>query len=226
MNTNQIQKFATQARNILIKGVKDKLTLLGFSIDNEVSESDKPRRYTDSTVYRGRVFQGTRFYDQWMELFNRIQLIGFEDVCEEAASTWFNRLVALRILQKNGIIKPVIEFDNPAVKVPRIVSDARRGKYEYITDVEKQQLAEYIDDDSQIFEQFQILITAYCHNHPLMKACFGGITGYTELLLPNNILVDGNFVDLLNNTDYLSDDDYRQSELIGWLYQFYISEKR
>ena len=226
MNTNQIQKFATQARNILIKGVKDKLTLLGFSIDNEVSESDKPRRYTDSTVYRGRVFQGTRFYDQWMELFNRIQLIGYEDVCEEAASTWFNRLVALRILQKNGIIKPVIEFDNPIVKVPRIVSDARRGKYEYITDVEKKQLAEYIDDDSQIFEQFQILITAYCHNHPLMKACFGGITGYTELLLPNNILVDGNFVDLLNNTDYLSDDDYRQSELIGWLYQFYISEKK
>ena len=161
-----------------------------------------------------------------MELYNRIKLIGFDDVCEEAAYTWFNRLVALRILQKNGIIQPVIEYDNPAVKVPRIVNDARRGKYDFLMPSDRQQLNEVIDDDTRLFEQFQVLITAYCHNHPILKACFGGITGYTELLLPNNILVDGNFVDLLNNTDYLTDDDYRQSELIGWLYQFYISEKK
>lgn len=226
MNTNQIQRFATTARNLLIQGVSAKLSLLGFSADGQVDDSNRPRAYSDSTVFQGRVIPGTRFYEQWSQLYNRIILIGLEDVCEEAAYTWFNRLVALRILQKNGIIQPVIEYDNPAVKVPRIVNDARRGKYDFLLPTDRQQLNEVIDDDTRLFEQFQILITAYCHNHPILKACFGGITGYTELLLPNNILVDGNFIDLLNNTDYLTDDDYRQSELIGWLYQFYISEKK
>ncbi|MCR5040200.1 MAG: BREX-1 system adenine-specific DNA-methyltransferase PglX, partial [Bacteroidales bacterium] len=226
MNTNQIQRFATQARNILLAGVNAKLNLLGFNADGSDNNVTPPSRYSDSTVFQGRVIPGTRFYEQWMELYNRIKLIGFDDVCEEAAYTWFNRLVALRILQKNGIIQPVIEYDNPAVKVPRIVNDARRGKYDFLMPSDRQQLNEVIDDDTRLFEQFQILITAYCHNHPILKACFGGITGYTELLLPNNILVDGNFIDLLNNTDYLTDDDYRQSELIGWLYQFYISEKK
>ena len=226
MNTNQIQRFATQARNILLAGVNAKLNLLGFNADGSDNNVTPPSRYSDSTVFQGRVIPGTRFYEQWMELYNRIKLIGFEDVCEEAAYTWFNRLVALRILQKNGIIQPVIEYDNPAVKVPRIVNDARRGKYDFLMPTDRQQLNEVIDDDTRLFEQFQVLITAYCHNHPILKACFGGITGYTELLLPNNILVDGNFIDLLNNTDYLTDDDYRQSELIGWLYQFYISEKK
>ncbi len=226
MNTNQIQRFATQARNILLAGVNAKLNLLGFNADGSDNNVTPPSRYSDSTVFQGRVIPGTRFYEQWMELYNRIKLIGFDDVCEEAAYTWFNRLVALRILQKNGIIQPVIEYDNPAVKVPRIVNDARRGKYDFLMPSDRQQLNEVIDDDTRLFEQFQVLITAYCHNHPILKACFGGITGYTELLLPNNILVDGNFIDLLNNTDYLTDDDYRQSELIGWLYQFYISEKK
>ena len=226
MNTNQIQRFATQARNILLAGVNAKLNLLGFNADGSDNNVTPPSRYSDSTVFQGRVIPGTRFYEQWMELYNRIKLIGFDDVCEEAAYTWFNRLVALRILQKNGIIQPVIEYDNPAVKVPRIVNDARRGKYDFLMPSDRQQLNEVIDDDTRLFEQFQILITAYCHNHPILKACFGGITNYTELLLPNNILVDGNFVDLLNNTDYLTDDDYRQSELIGWLYQFYIAEKK
>ena len=226
MNTNQIQRFATQARNILLAGVNAKLNLLGFNADGSDNNVTPPSRYSDSTVFQGRVIPGTRFFEQWMELYNRIKLIGFDDVCEEAAYTWFNRLVALRILQKNGIIQPVIEYDNPAVKVPRIVNDARRGKYDFLMPSDRQQLNEVIDDDTRLFEQFQVLITAYCHNHPILKACFGGITGYTELLLPNNILVDGNFIDLLNNTDYLTDDDYRQSELIGWLYQFYISEKK
>ena len=226
MNTNQIQRFATQARNILLAGVNAKLNLLGFNADGSDNNVIPPSRYSDSTVFQGRVIPGTRFFEQWMELYNRIKLIGFDDVCEEAAYTWFNRLVALRILQKNGIIQPVIEYDNPAVKVPRIVNDARRGKYDFLMPSDRQQLNEVIDDDTRLFEQFQVLITAYCHNHPILKACFGGITGYTELLLPNNILVDGNFIDLLNNTDYLTDDDYRQSELIGWLYQFYISEKK
>ncbi|MBO4754319.1 MAG: hypothetical protein J5543_06970, partial [Bacteroidales bacterium] len=226
MNTNQIQRFASTARNLLIEGVSAKLNLLGFNADGQVAESDRPRRYSDSTVFQGRVIPGTRFYEQWNELYNRIQLIGRDDVCEEAAYTWFNRLMALRILQENGIIQYIVDYESPSLRVPRIVTDARRGRAEYLQPSDIQQLNEILSDDARVFDQFQILITAFCHNHPILKACFGGITGYTELLLPNNILVDGNFIDLLNNTTYINTDDYRHSELIGWLYQFYISEKK
>lgn len=67
---------------------------------------------------------------------------------------------------------------------------------------------------------------AFCHATPILHRCFGHIADYTELLLPANILAEGGFVDLINHTDFIAEEDYRSSELIGWLYQFYIAEKK
>mgnify|MGYP000787100822 FL=1 len=75
-------------------------------------------------------------------------------------------------------------------------------------------------------EQFALLIVAYCHSNPLIQKCFGAISDYTELLLPGNILKSDGFIDRLNADDYITDADYRSPELIGWLYQFYISERK
>lgn len=75
-------------------------------------------------------------------------------------------------------------------------------------------------------EQFAILITAWCHDNPIINKCFGSIADYTELLLPNNILAEGGFVDMLNHTEFITDEDFKSPELIGWLYQFYISERK
>ena len=57
----------------------------------------------------------------------------------------------------------------------------------------------------------------------MLNQCFGGINDYTELLLPDDILDEGGFIDMLNHTEFISDEDYRTTELLGWLYQFYIS---
>ena len=75
-------------------------------------------------------------------------------------------------------------------------------------------------------DQFAILITAWCHDNPIINQCFGSIADYTELLLPNNILAEGGFVDMLNHTEFITDEDFKSPELIGWLYQFYISERK
>lgn len=83
-----------------------------------------------------------------------------------------------------------------------------------------------LDDDSRTAEQFSLLIVAFCHATPILHCCFGHIADYTELLLPANILAEGGFVDLINHTDFIAEEDYRSSELIGWLYQFYIAEKK
>ncbi len=75
-------------------------------------------------------------------------------------------------------------------------------------------------------EAFAILLIGYCHSHPLLSRVFGGIDDYTELLLPDNILAREGFLHLLNTTDAISDEQHREVELIGWLYQYYISEKK
>ena len=82
-------------------------------------------------------------------------------------------------------------------------------------------------DDTKTQEQFAILIIAYCRENKIISKCFGGIAPYLELLLPDDILAQNRFIDLLNNTsDYITEEQFQSAELIGWLYQFYISEKK
>ena len=59
-----------------------------------------------------------------------------------------------------------------------------------------------------------------------MNRCFGSINDYTELLLPNDILEEGGFVDMLNHSEFITEEDYKTTELLGWLYQFYIAERK
>lgn len=160
-----------------------------------------------------------------MSLYNRIQQIGIIDVYEEAAYTWFNRLCAIRILQKNNLCGPVLAYAD-AARTPIIVDEARQGRIPQMEEDMRQRLVELLDDDTKVTEQFAILITAWCHDNPIINKCFGSIADYTELLLPNNILSEGGFVDLLNHTEFITDEDFQSPELIGWLYQFYISERK
>lgn len=226
METNQIKKFAQEARKVLQTGIWHKLALLGFSSDGNVPEKNIPVEGGDHIVFMGRVIADMSFYTKWTALRIRIGEKGIKEVVEEAAYTWFNRLVAVRIMVKNGFAEPVLEYQSEQIRVPRIVADARRGIYPKLTEIDRTQLIALLDDDSRTTDQFKLLIVNFCRFNPVLAACFGGIDDYTELLLPANILADGGFVDLLNHTEFITDDDYRQSELIGWLYQFYISEKK
>lgn len=224
MDTNRIKHFATEARNILKAGIAAKITTLGFDKNGNVAEENKPLLMQGGSVWNGQL-QTEGFYHQWMALYNRIQQIGIKDVYEEAAYTWFNRLCAIRILQKNNLCTPVLAYAD-AARTPVIVDEARQGRIPQMKEEMRQRLAELLDDDTKVTEQFAILITVWCHDNPIINKCFGGIADYTELLLPNNILAKGGFVDQVNNTEFITDDDFKSPELIGWLYQFYISERK
>lgn len=226
METNQLKKFATEARTILKLGVVNKLAALGFDSDGHVQDADKPQRVENGTIFQGRVLSGEAFYYKWMALYHRIEVKGIREVYEEAAYTWFNRLVAIRILEKNNLIAPVLTFDNDQSRIPQIVAEARRGAFPPLSAAQRDELSRLLADDMRTGEQFQLLITAYCETNPILSACFGDITDYTEILLPNNITAANGFLDLLNHTDFIKEEDYAKSELIGWLYQFYISEKK
>lgn len=134
--------------------------------------------------------------------------------------------MAIRIMTKNGLIPPVLQYESPGVYVPLIVSEARQGRLPQMSEEERSKLMPLLDDDSRTAEQFSLLIVAFCHATPVIHRCFGHIADYTELLLPANILAEGGFVDLINHTDFIAEKHYRSSELIGWLYQFYIAEKK
>jgi hypothetical protein len=224
MDTNQIKRFAIEARNKLKEGVAMKMASLGFTKKGDVAENMRPTLVQGGSLWKGQI-QTETFFHQWMSLYARIQDKGMNVVYEEAAYTWFNRLVAIRILRKNNLAEPILNFADEA-RTPRIVDEARGGRIPQMIEEERKHLMELLDDDTKTTEQFALLITAWCHQNPIIEKCFGTIADYTELLLPNNILAEGGFLDMLNHTEFITDDDFRSPELIGWLYQFYISERK
>lgn len=224
MDTNSLKRFSTEARAKLNTGVAMMMQQLGF--DAQGHAASMPERIGGGALMNGAVIADDRFYDRWMSLYHAIQLHGIREVYEEVAYTWFNRFMAIRIMRKNGFITPVLEYQSDTVHIPCIVADARRGVIPPMPEQDRRHLDEILLDDSKTAEQFAILIVAYCQNNPVLSRIFGRVNDYTALLLPKTILAPGDFVDMVNNTPFISDDDYKQSELIGWLYQFYISEKK
>ena len=224
MQTNAIKRFATEARNKLKEGIAAKIRTLGFDKKGNVAEEHRPQLMQGGTHWNGQLLPET-FYHQWTSLYNRIQQKGISEVYEEAAYTWFNRLCAIRILQKNDLCAPVLDYTD-AARTPFIVDEARQGRLPEMNNEMRSRLSDLLDDDTKVTEQFAVLINAWCHDNPIINSCFGAMADYTELLLPNNILTEGGFVDMLNHTDFITDADYHSPELIGWLYQFYISERK
>lgn len=225
MNTNSLKRFATVARNLLMQGVRNRLKAVGFKDDGSVRV--EPVATGNSAIFDGQVINDSRFVARWNALRDRIASHGVKEVVEEAAYTWFNRLMAIRILEYNSLAPALLDYENPEIRIPRIVTDARAGKTPVLSDEDRASLEAVIGDGRLSFEQFSLLICAYCENNPIIRKCFGGITDYTALLLPADILAEDGFIDLLNKAgEFIEPDDYRKPELIGWLYQFYIAEKK
>ncbi len=224
MDTNRLKRFAVEARNILMQGVKNRLQAIGFDLKTGIP-AEMPQKMEGGAVFMGDTV-ATDFYSRWMSLYNNICARGIKQVAEEAAYTWFNRFMAIRIMQKQGFISPVLAYESEDVRVPVIVSEARQGRMPQMAADMHDKLMALLDDDSKTNEQFALLIVAYCHENPIINKCFGAIADYTELLLPQNILAEGGFVNMLNDTEFITDDDFRSAELIGWLYQFYISDRK
>lgn len=221
MNT---KTFAQESRNLLMDGVAKKLLYWGFDTNGNVLE--QPNKLSGGYTFRGEVFDDDNVPQLWESLKQAVQDKGIEVVVEEAAYTWFNRMMALRIMEKNGYEKPQLENVSGMEHTPVILQKARQGSYAFLSTTEQTRLQKIIGDYTKDQEAFALLLVGYCHNHKTLNRVFGKIDDYTELLLPDNMLQDAGFLHLLNTTDAISDEDYQEVELIGWLYQFYISEKK
>ncbi|MGQ1910986.1 BREX-1 system adenine-specific DNA-methyltransferase PglX [Marinifilum sp. RC60d5] len=221
MNT---KTFAQTARRILMEGVAQKLLYWGFTPEGEVVE--EPVSVSGGYSFRGKVIDDATLPALWRKLRSAIGKKGMEVIVEEAAYTWFNRMMALRIMAKNDYEEHQLSYVEGMENTPIILQRARQGEYSFLNATEQERLQKIIGDYNKDTEAFALLLVGYCHNHQTLNSVFGKLDDYTELLLPDNILQESGFLHLLNTTDAISDEEYKKVELIGWLYQFYISERK
>ena len=222
METAKIKSFAREARLLLINGVSQRLKFWGF--DEEGNNNQDLQKTQGGFIFRGQIFTDTNVPDKWKTL-NR-QLTGkqaVKDIVEQTAYTWFNRLIAIKILEQNGYIEPTLAYTK-GMRTPQIVQDAKKGKHQLKWQVDKDLLLEYLTEDKEE-EAFGLLIGRLCNTNSSLSNIFGYIDDFTEILLPQNVLQNDGLLDLINS-DAISTGEYKEVELIGWLYQFYISDKK
>ena len=224
MNTNKLKSFAQIARRILMEGVSRRITYYGFDAKGKVI--DEPIAVPGGVIIREEIVDDATVPAKWQALRTAIQRHGVEAVVEEAAYTWFNRLMAMQILAENNYDPTQLEYESAGSVTPVILARARRGMISYLDRAEQHRVQPLLGDYQNEQKAFAILLTGYCHHHQLLNRIFGRLDDYTELLLPDNILAESGLIYLLNTTDAITNEDYGQVELIGWLYQFYISEKK
>lgn len=222
METGKLKKFATDARTNLMDGVRLKLRRLGF--DERGHAVKAPELISGGTIWNGEEYP-EEFHAQWMALRDLLLKRGVREVVETAAYTWFNRMVAIRILTKNNLCDSILGIDD-MTGMPRLLAEARMGRVTEMSDQQRRRFQWLMNDDNRTADQFAVLLTAWCHANQVINSCFGSIDDFVEILLPDNILKDSGFLSLLNHTEFITDDDYKSAELIGWLYQFYISDRK
>lgn len=224
MNTAKLKTFAQQSRRILISGVEQRMLYWGF--DEKGKSFEEPKAVAGGIIHRGAIIDDPHALQMWKSLKNAVLKNGYNHIVEEASYTWFNRIMALKILAENGYEQPQVDYGDDGLETPEILRKARAGNYTFLDKNSSERLKLILNDYDQEYNAFAILLEGYCHNNSLIRRVFGLLNDFTGLLIPSNILEKNGFIHLLNTSDSITEEDYRKVELIGWLYQFYISEKK
>lgn len=214
MNKNAIKKFATEARRELISRVSQRALKYGIS-EKEVGNPN------DDSV-GGHLLSATE-KKQRAALIAQIQEKGYEQVMEEVAYTWFNRFSALRFMEVNGYLPSrvrVFTDENNAFK-PQILTEAIHMELDGL-DMEKVYAYKEANDDDDLYKY--LLITQCNALNSVLPGMFQKIADYTELLFPDNLLREGSVVQQM--IELIPEEDWKDAvQIVGWLYQYYISEK-
>lgn len=224
MNTARLRTFAQESRLLLMQGVANRILYWGF--DREGNLTEAPKAIDGGYSFREKLYDDTGVPPRWKKLEKKITASseGLKDTIEEAAYTWFNRLLAIKIMEENGLMPPILAFRKDTLD-PMILWDAKEQK-SGVTDARlKEKINEAVKANNDA-EAFALLIIDFCNRQPLLKEIFGSLDDFTELLIPTDLLSSEGFLALLNDSEIIVHEDYGTVELIGWLYQFYISDRK
>ncbi|MEB0112773.1 BREX-1 system adenine-specific DNA-methyltransferase PglX [Variovorax sp. RTB1] len=218
MNKANLKSYAPKARLDFIKAVTERANVLGISAAGTVPAQLRG----DVAIIDGREWPA-KVAGQCDELVTRIKRHGFEQTMDEVAYTWFNRFAALRYMEihdylghgwrvlssRDGGLPEILRHASE-LTLPGLNADRAR----------EMQLAGNQDN-----ELYKLLLVAQCNElSRVMPFLFERIDDETELLLPENLLRTDSIVAKL--VESVPEEDWQEIEVIGWLYQFYISEKK
>lgn len=215
MDKNAIKKYAVWARKELISRVAQKAQQYG------ITETEMVDAGADSV--NGKVLSAEEM-QQRRALIAQINEKGYQQVMEEVAYTWFNRFSALRFMEVNGYLPShvrVFTDENNAFK-PQILAEALHLELDKLDKNKVYTLKE----TEQTEELYKYLLIVQCNAlNSILPGMFQTIADYTELLLPDNLLREGSVIEQM--ISQIPEDNWQDAvQIIGWLYQYYNSEKK
>ena len=207
MNTNTLKKFAQDTRNKLMQQVRARLELVLTTDSAELREK--------ATALK--------------KLQEAINNSSKEQVVDKIAYTWFNRLMALRFMDANDYQPIGVSVITPKAgyTLPELLDEAKQGTIPDDLKVNTQQIYDLLDgkipSTNAQNEAYKILLIAACnHLHTTFPFLFERLNDYAELLLPDDLTSEFSIVQDMR--EGMTNEDCQEVEIIGWLYQFYISE--
>lgn len=217
MNKSGLKKFATNIRIELLSLVKTKVDyFLKLDISNLPIEYKKDESSIKEIINRCMTD-------------NKLDKTKYEDFVEEVSYIWFNRLVALRFMDVNDITEVKVISPLEGHTIPAIFTEAKSGNISDDLDIDRTHfynlLDKKVESKDSDNECFRILFIATCNYYSsVMPFMFESIADYTELLLPDDLLSSNSIRTKV--IEGMEEEDCSDIEVIGWLYQFYISEKK
>jgi len=228
MNTAHIKKYAPIARNAFIESVTKRAQELGIYSETKISEAEVQG---DTLIIEGRSL-ALAVKAPRERLIKRVQSVGFNAFMEQIAYTWFNRLCAIRYMELHDYLNHGLRVLSPSPSqgegwgeggFPEILEHAQAAADELGLDREQVIALKLAGNQGEAL--YRLLLLGQCHAlHQAMPFLFEAIDDETELLLPDKLTRTDSI--LRGLVDDIPAQDWEQVEVIGWLYQFYISEKK
>lgn len=219
INRSALKTYAPKARSEFIAGVTARAAKFGITKDRVVEATPQG----DLIIIGAEAFS-RGVGERRQKLLQRIALDGFEQTMEEVAYTWFNRFLAIRFMELHGYLEHGYRvLSHPGDKeLPEILEHAEHLE---LPGLDKAKVIDLKLDGTKDAELYRLLLIAQCNAlHRAMPFLFEKIDDETELLLPDNLLHTDSLIRKLVSA--IDEVDWQEIEIIGWLYQFYISEKK
>jgi hypothetical protein len=219
VNRTKLKNYAPQARKDFIHAVTAKAAQYGLTASKIEPMTEKG----DVVLISGKPFPKA-VGDKRKRLEDRIKKNGFEYTMEAMAYTWFNRLVAVRYMELHGYLEHGFRvLSHPEGHAqPEILEKAQ---YVDLPGLDQEKVIELKLDGTKEEDLYRLLLTAQFNAlSKAMPFLFEKIDDETELLLPDNLLNSDSLIRKL--VTEIDEEDWKEVEIIGWLYQFYISDKK
>ena len=218
MNKSSLKIFAIEARKELMEKMRTRLEILGITKNG----IEKAKVIGKEVEVKGTLYP-KESYDS---LIRKYKQVGYEELIEESAYTWFNRLTALAFMEANGYIEEKMIFNNGVKNEPAIIDNYYEFEFFKNLDSDLQKELHNLRDENtpnSIEKLYSILMEEKCEDlSNIMPFMFKKKGTYSDILFPTGLLMENSL--LVKLREEIGEE--APIELIGWLYQFYNSEKK